>query len=367
MSLPLLHPSRRVGARCFESFSSSHSLIASQRMSSKHMSTNSSVDVAFVGLGNMGLQMALNLARNKPGENAGNDINIRRLTVHDLNDANVLKFMKLAETEGLDRCSLISSARDLTALAESGPDFIVTSLPTCEASEAVVETMVKKLSSLREHQTIFIDTSTVGVSTSRKLHNLVTSTAPQSDYSDAPVSGGVRGATDATLTFMVGVSSPTTLSSITPLLQKMGKAVIPCGGPGSGSAVKLCNNAALAAQMLGICEAMNLGESLGVDPKVLAGVMNVSTAQCWSSKVNNPHPAVAKDIGSGASANEYEGGFGTSLMLKDLNLAVDAAEEQGLAMPVSGLTRDLYRMADSHGYGSKDFGVILQFLKGVRV
>ncbi|KAL7531976.1 hypothetical protein ACHAXR_004347, partial [Thalassiosira sp. AJA248-18] len=201
---------------------------------------------------------------------------------------------------------------------------------------------------------------------SKKLSQLVTSVSPCHDYVDAPVSGGVRGATDATLTFMVGCSSSETFSTIQPLLQRMGKGIIPCGGSGSGSAVKLCNNAALAAQMLGICEAMNLGDALGVDPATLAGVMNVSTAKCWSSEVNNPHPAAAIAIGSGASANGYEGGFGTALMLKDLNLAVDAGEEEGLALPVAGMSRDLYRMANLHGYGKKDFGVILQFLKGIK-
>ncbi len=109
---------------------------------------------------------------------------------------------------------------------------------------------------------------------------------------------------------------------------------------------------------------MNLGNALGVDPTILAGVMNVSTAKCWSSEVNNPHPAVAKDLGIGASANGYEGGFATALMLKDLNLAVDAGEDEGLALPLAGLTRDLYRLASMHGYGSKDFGVMLEFLRG---
>lgn len=109
---------------------------------------------------------------------------------------------------------------------------------------------------------------------------------------------------------------------------------------------------------------MNLGNALEVDPTVLAGVMNVSTAKCWSSEVNNPHPAVAKSLGSGASANRYEGGFATALMLKDLNLAVDAGEEEGLALPLAGLTRDLYKLASLHGYGSKDFGVMLDFLRG---
>ena len=306
----------------------------------------------------MGLQMALNLARNRP-----TDIDIHQLTIHDLHEPNMERFMKLSNDEGLYNTMNCFSARDIAAVAESKPDFIVTSLPTCEASESVVETLLKQC--IHEHPCTYIDTSTISVTTSRKLHDLVTSSS-SNDYIDAPVSGGVKGATDASLTFMVGCSSAQAFRTIQPILQKMGRSIIPCGQPGSGSAVKLCNNAALAAQMVGICEAMNLGDSLGVDPKVLAGVMNVSTAKCWSSQVNNPHPEAARDIGSGASANEYQGGFGSALMLKDLNLAMDEAQGQGLAMPVSGLTRDLYKKADDDGYGAKDFGVMLQYLKEMK-
>ena len=262
-----------------------------------------------------------------------------------------------------------STAQDLIAVAESNPDYIVTSLPTCEASEHVVTTLSNHLK--EDKPCTFIDTSTISVGMSRKLHEFVTSASsssshPDNEYVDAPVSGGVKGATDATLTFMVGCSTPKTFTSIQPLLQKMGQSIIPCGSPGSGSAVKLCNNAALAAQMLGICEAMNLGDSLGVDPKVLAGVMNVSTAKCWSSQVNNPHPDAANDLGSGASRNDYEGGFGSALMLKDLNLAMEEAMGQGLVMPVSGLSRDLYEKVSKDGYGAKDFGFMLQYLKEMK-
>jgi len=321
--------------------------------------TQSPAHIAFIGLGNMGLQMALNLARNKQTEKG---IDIQQLTVHDLHQPNMTRFMKLVEKE--EPTVQCTEADDLIAVAISSPDFIVTSLPTCEASEAVTETIVKNYT--QEQGIKFIDTSTISVSKSRKLHDLVTSASPNSNYVDAPVSGGVKGATDATLTFMVGCSSPETFLAIQPVLQKMGKSIIPCGGPGSGSAVKLCNNAALAAQMVGICEAMNLGEKLGVDPKVLAGVMNVSTAKCWSSQVNNPHPDAARDIGTGASMNNYEGGFGSALMLKDLNLAIEEATSQGLAMPLSGLTKDLYDRATSSGYGAKDFGVMLKFLKDMK-
>ena len=320
----------------------------------RFMSSSSTVKVSFVGLGNMGMQMALNLAKQREDE-----LSDLQLTVYDMNESNVSKFMKQAESAGITN---LQAAPDLKALAEANPDFVVKSLPTCEASEAVVGGIVSNLPS--SASSIFIDTSTISPAVSKKLHRQVKSVSPHHDYVDAPVSGGVKGATDASLTFMTGCSSEDTFQRIQPLLKRMGKAVLPCGASGSGSAVKLCNNAALAAQMIGICEAMSLGESLGVDPKVLADVMNVSTAKCWSSEVNNPHPIAAKGIGSGASACDYEGGFGTALMLKDLNLALDAAVEEGKSMPVTGLSRQLYSLADNRGLGRKDFGVMLQFLNG---
>lgn len=306
----------------------------------------------------MGMQMALNLAKQREDE-----LSQLLFTVYDMNEANISTFMKQAETDGIANSTVLQSAADLTTLAEANPDFVVTSLPTCEASEAVVGSIVDNLPPSGKG-CLFIDTSTISPAVSKKLYKQVKSVSPHHDYVDAPVSGGVKGATDATLTFMTGCSSEETFQKIKPLLKRMGKAVHPCGASGSGSAVKLCNNTALAAQMIGICEAMSLGESLGVDPKVLAAVMNVSTAKCWSSEVNNPHPIAAKDIGSGASANGYEGGFGTALMLKDLNLALVAAEEQGKALPVTGLSRDMYSLANNHGLGRQDFGVMLQFLNG---
>ena len=108
---------------------------------------------------------------------------------------------------------------------------------------------------------------------------------------------------------------------------------------------------------------MNLGETLGVDPVVLADVMNTSTAKSWSCEVNNPHPEVAATKGSPAS-RDYEGGFGTKLMLKDLGLAVNAATEAGVALPITSASKELYKLADAHGLGGKDFGVMLQFLRG---
>jgi 3-hydroxyisobutyrate dehydrogenase len=144
----------------------------------------------------------------------------------------------------------------------------------------------------------------------------------------------------------------------------MGSKIFVCGGPGSGIIVKLCNNLALASQMIGIAEAMNLGKSLGMDPVKLAQVMNVSTSGCWSSKVNNPMPEVASALQSGAAVQNYDGGFAVKLMLKDLGLALDAGLDKQLALPLATSARELYRLISLHGLDDKDFGVVLEFLKG---
>ena len=125
------------------------------------------------------------------------------------------------------------------------------------------------------------------------------------------------------------------------------------------------NNLALAAQMVGICEALNLGEKLGVDPIILSSVMNSSTAKCWSSEVNNPHPAVAASMENRPPAsNNYVGGFATNLMWKDLKLALQAAEEENIVLPLTSTTKDLYHLAQIYGLGDRDFGVLLAFLQG---
>jgi 3-hydroxyisobutyrate dehydrogenase-like beta-hydroxyacid dehydrogenase len=172
-----------------------------------------------------------------------------------------------------------------------------------------------------------------------------------------------QGATEGTLTFMVGCDKVESLELAQPYFNAMGQRTIPCGLAGAGATTKLCNNLALAAQMLGICEAMNLGDQLGVDPIVLAQVLNTSTASSWSSTTNNPHPMVAALSGSPA-ANHYQGGFGTKLMHKDLGLAVSAGAQAGVVMPMGGLAKELYQLAEVSGLGDRDFGVMLQFLRG---
>jgi 3-hydroxyisobutyrate dehydrogenase len=293
----------------------------------------------------MGLPMAINLATKSDYS----------LLAFDLND----QALKLAEqVEGIQVATSLEAIMDLTQ-GTTPPSTVVSMLP----GDAAVDSVMRVISSSISRKMTIIDCSTVSPTTSRKWYN--TFTEKDCLFVDAPVSGGVKGAKDATLTFMVGSDEETLFDcpTVHSILSHMGSRIIPCGGPGAGAAVKLCNNLALAAQMVGICEAMNLGEALGVDPTVVAAVMNTSTAKSWSCEVNNPHPQVAAMTGSPAS-NDYQGGFGTRLMLKDLGLAVSAGKEANVALPIGHVVSELYRMADLRGLGDKDFGVILQFLRG---
>lgn len=296
---------------------------------------SSSTIVGFVGLGNMGLPMSMNLAK----------------------EATVLAFDTNKEAMTKAQAAGVHRANSIEDIGASDCSVIFTMLPGCPAVDHVTPLLLENTTS----KVVFVDSSTVHPTTSRRWNDEMA--AQGHARIDAPVSGGVKGAQDGTLTFMVGCQDPSALIKAQPYLDILGQRTIECGGPGAGAATKLCNNLALAAQMIGICEAMNLGESLGVDPVVLANVMNTSTAKCWSCEVNNPHPLAAQVKGS-AAANDYQGGFGTKLMLKDLSLAVSAGTEAGVSLPLGATSKELYQMADAHGLGEKDFGVMLKFLRG---
>jgi 3-hydroxyisobutyrate dehydrogenase len=311
----------------------------SSHLISRHFtSLHSPIRVGFIGLGNMGLPMCLNLAKET------------QVLAFDTNP----KACSLAEKNGIE---LAESVEEIGA---SDCHVIFSMLPGCAAVDAVMGELMQYIpdSSLSR---VMVDCSTVSPSTSRRWHENWRSQGHA--MLDAPVSGGVKGATDGALTFMVGCDHDDALIRAEKYLNTMGKRVVACGGPGAGAATKLCNNVALAAQMIGICEAMNLGEALNVDPIVLAEVMNTSTAKCWSSEVNNPHPVVAA-IKTSPASRDYEGGFGVKLMLKDLGLAVEAARDAGVALPLTSTSKELYKMTELRGLGEKDFGVMLQFLKG---
>ena len=175
------------------------------------------------------------------------------------------------------------------------------------------------------------------------------------------MSGGVVGATAGTLTFMLGCS-PDKMSAVEPTLLHMGRKVLHCGEQGAGLSAKLANNYLLALNNIATAEAMNLGMKWGLDPATLAGVINVSTGRCWPSEVNNPVKGVVE--GSPAS-RDYRGGFGISLMKKDLRLAMVAAKEAGARMELADSAMGVYEKADKEERcKGRDFSVVYRYLDG---
>lgn len=228
---------------------------------------------------------------------------------------------------------------------------------------------------------LFIDTSTISPAATKLLSDKLTQQG--AILIDAPVSGGVVGATAGTLTFMISQPDSIPHDQISSILSSMGKRIIICGSyPGAGLAAKLANNYALALNNLAACDAMLLGEKLGLDPKILAQVLNTSTGKSWPSESNNPVPGV---LPNSPSSKEYNGGFGIGLMRKDLELALEAEKEAGIVVAggeggekgeagekstkgslseLSKAALDLYKTVEGKKeFEKKDFSVVYQYLK----
>jgi len=204
---------------------------------------------------------------------------------------------------------------------------------------------------------IFIDSSTIDADTSKDMANAAK--LKNCTYLDSPVSGGVAAASAGTLTFMVG-GPKKEFKEIEPLLLKMGSKVVHCGETGAGQAAKICNNMLLGICMIGTAETMNLGMKMGLDPKLLASIINSSSGRCWSSEMYNPVPGVLEKV---PASRNYEGGFGTTLMCKDLGLAQIAAAGSGTPTPLGALSYQIYQMMCTKGFSSKDFSSVFQFIE----
>lgn len=178
-------------------------------------------------------------------------------------------------------------------------------------------------------------------------------------YVDAPVSGGVTGAAAGTLTFMVGSKNNEIFERCKPYLEGMGKNFFNCGKASGGQIAKLCNNMSLAIQMIGIAESLAIGKKLGMDDKVLANIMSVSSARCWSVDTYSPIPGYFPQT---PASRNYEGGFACDLMLKDLGLAIEAAESAEVKAKLGSLSKEIYSQLSAGGLGRKDFGVIYEQL-----
>jgi len=207
---------------------------------------------------------------------------------------------------------------------------------------------------------LFIDCSTIDPMTSNDVANTVISTR-QGKFVDAPMSGGVVGAEAGTLTFMIGAPSGV-VDLVTHILSMMGQRVLHMGEQGAGLKAKLANNYLLALNNIATAEAMNMGIKWGLDPKALAGMINISTGRCWPSEVNNPVPGVVE--GSPAS-RQYAGGFGVSLMNKDLKLALKSCGEFGVQVKMGPVAQELYDAVEKDpNCKGKDFSVVYRYLGG---
>eukprot|EP00256_Glycine_max_P051348 XP_014617349.1 probable 3-hydroxyisobutyrate dehydrogenase, mitochondrial isoform X4 [Glycine max] len=307
-------------------------------VSSSIRAFSSAQNVGFIGLGNMGSRMANNLIK------AG-----FRLTVHDLNSDVLEMFSQMG----------VPTKKTPYEVSEAS-DVVITMLPT---SAHVIDVYTGPNGLLHGGKLLrpwlLLDSSTIDPQTSRNLSATVTNYILREKKGewekpfklDAPVSGSVTAAEAGTLTFMVGGSEEAFLAA-KPLLFSMGKSAIYCGGAGSGSAAKICNNLALAVSMLGISEALALGQSLGVSASTLTNIFNCSSARCWSSDAYNPVPGLMEGV---PSSGDYNGGFASKLMAKDLNLAVESAKLAGCKYPLTSQAQKIYTELCSVGHEAKDF------------
>ncbi len=288
--------------------------------------------IAFIGLGNMGGGMAANLVK------AGHEVNAFDLSADAL--ARALE----------NGCATFTSVR----AAVDGADAVVSMLPNSKIVASVFEADVLGHA---PKGAILLDCSTIDVDTARKV--TADAVAAGFDMVDAPVSGGIAAANGGTLTFMVG-GTDTAFARAEPILAAMGKAVIHAGGSGAGQAAKICNNMLLGASMIATCETFAMAEKLGLDLQTFYDISSKASGQNWSMTSYCPVPGVGP---VSPADNDYQGGFATALMLKDLKLAMEAAQSVNANVPMGQRAAELYATFDADGKGGLDFSAIIESLK----
>ena len=279
--------------------------------------------IGFIGLGNMGGPMAANLAK------AGHEV-----TGFDM--ANV----------AIEGVTLAASGAE----AATGAEVVITMLPNGDILRKVAAEIIPAMSK----GAVFLDCSTVDVASARA----VAEDAQKAGLSalDAPVSGGIGGASGGTLTFMVG-GDDAGFATARPLFEIMGQKAVHCGPSGNGQAAKICNNMILGVTMIATCEAFALADKLGLDRQAMFDVVSTSSGYSWSMNAYCPAPGVGPQS---PADNGYKPGFAAELMLKDLRLAQQAAEEADADTPMGQAARDLYAqfVEGEDGLG-RDFSAML--------
>jgi 3-hydroxyisobutyrate dehydrogenase len=291
--------------------------------------------IAFIGLGNMGLPMAINLVK------AGHQVE-----GVDLNPASLAKLKEAGGTPV-----------EFAKVAASRADAVVTMLP---AGKHVREVYLGAGGIVENANpgTLLIDCSTIDVETARA----VAAEAAKKGLLmlDAPVSGGVGGAAGGTLTFMVGGSTQA-FTRAESILQKMGKTIVHAGGAGTGQAAKICNNMILGISMIAVSEAFVLAEKLGLDHQKLFDISSKSSGQCWSMTSYCPVPG---PVPASPANRDYQAGFTAAMMLKDLRLAQDAAKTAGAKTELGADAERIYSAYADSGEAEKDFSGIIRFIRG---
>jgi len=289
--------------------------------------------IAFIGLGNMGGPMAANLVK------AGH-----KVVAFDL----VAASCDQAMADG-------ASVAESSVAAVKGADAVITMLP---AGTHVLSVWTDVIPSMSK-ETLIVDCSTIDVESAKEAHTLAAKHGMASV--DAPVSGGTGGAKGATLTFMCG-GEDKAFAAAKPVLEKMGKRIVHCGGGGAGQAAKICNNMILGISMIAVGEAFALAEKLGLSHQALFDVASTSSGQCWALTSYCPVPG---PVPTSPANNGYRPGFASALMVKDLTLAQDAAKAAGAATPLGKHAQEIYKAFDAAGHGGVDFSGIIQHVRSL--
>ena len=282
--------------------------------------------IGFIGLGNMGMPMARNL---------------------------------IAEGHEVTGFDLIQKSDPLVQISKllsetvSGKEVIITMLPDGSSLLEVYSSILNELQS----EAILIDCSTVDVISAKKAAGMANEKGLKA--LDAPVSGGIGGAENGTLTFMVG-GDIAAFERVTPLFDIMGQKAVLCGESGAGQSVKICNNMILGVSMIAVCEAFVMADNLGLDRSKMFDVVSTASGSCWAINTYCPVPNVGPNT---PADNNYIPGFSADLMLKDLGLAKTAAEETNSFTPLGKEAYALYENFFSKGGKGKDFSAILNFIK----
>ncbi|QNE47199.1 3-hydroxyisobutyrate dehydrogenase [Glaciihabitans sp. INWT7] len=288
--------------------------------------------IAFLGLGNMGGPMAANLVK------AGHE---------------VVGFDPVPAALDHARQNGVTVAPD-SGSAVAGAEVVITMFPS---GKHVIDAYSDGLLAAAAPGTLFIDSSTIDVEDARTARSLAVAAGHRG--MDAPVSGGVGGATAGTLTFMVGADAAD-FATADPILSVMGGRIVHCGDSGAGQAAKICNNLILGVSMIAVSEAFVLGEKLGLSNQALFDVASTASGQCWALTTNCPVPG---PVPASPANRDYQPGFAGSLMAKDLGLALGALEATGTAAQLAPLAASIYRRFADEGGAGLDFSAIINSIR----